>query len=117
MTVLQSLLLIAPFAYSIVVSIVLSMIIGHKKYTINLKNFYIIILCYLPVIILATIIAFVIPNSTTEGSLVAVKVLDFILPFIWIILPICVQKFYNREQKMQQLMDRIEQLESKDKNE
>lgn len=116
MNILQSLLLIAPFAYSILVSIVLSMIIGHKKFTINLKNFYKIILCYLPIIILAIIIAIFLPNSTTEGSLVVVKVLEFILPFIWIILPICAQRFYNQEQKMQQLVGRIEQLESNGRN-
>lgn len=108
MSTLQSLLLIAPYFYSIVVSIVLSMIIGYKKFIISLKNFYIIIPCYLPIIVLATIIAFVIPNNTAEGSLATVKVLGFILPFIWIILPIWVQKVYIQEQKMQELMNRVE---------
>ena len=92
MTVLQSLLVIAPFAYSIIVSIVLYIIIGCGKYTINLKSIYVMILCYLPIIILAIIIAFLIPNSTPEGSLVPVKVSEFILPFIWVILPIGMQK-------------------------
>lgn len=117
MTVLQNLLLVAPFLYSCIVSIVLSMIIGYKKFIIHSKNFYIAIFCYLPIIILATIIAFVIPDSTSEGSLVAVKVVEFFAPFIWIILPIWIQISYKREQKTQNLMDSVEELESKNKDE
>ena len=76
--------LLLPYAYSVFATVVLSIYVGTKGIELISRHFFKKILWYIPVLVLALLATFLVPNS--DGSIVPLKIVAYFLPLFWSII-------------------------------
>lgn len=84
MTIAENLLVISPYAYSILVSCVVYMIWGIKKNKLTIRNYLKGCLCLVPSFILSLVAIYVVPYEKQDALLPIV--VSFFIPILYSLL-------------------------------